>query len=157
MKKTSILFFLLFVILPSFAQDKVISLVIETQTGEQAIEFDRLRRITFSGTTVNMLKTDGSTLNYDMGDIYRITNSLNDNTSVAEIEHGGRELVSYIDADNIAVNCSAGTVVTIYGISGSHIQTARADSDNCIINIAALPKGIYLLHADGRTSKFFKK
>lgn len=154
MKRVLIIIASILFVLHTTAQEENISLVIKTDGGEHTMLFNELRRITFSGTTVQIQKHDGTAINEDMADIIYL--SAIKTTDIATPQMNGN-LVGSISSDAITVNCSAGTSVEIYNVSGSHITTRLLDADNETISIATLPKGIYLLRADGRTAKFLKR
>lgn len=141
--------------LPAISQDVRTNLVIKTNTNEQTVQFDELRRITFSGTTVQVEKFDGTTISNDMADIIYFSAKL-ESTNIVTPQNSSN-LVEYISSDEISVNSTAGATIEIYNMSGSHISTRQLDTDNGTISIATLPKGIYILRADGRTAKFLKR
>jgi len=71
--------------------------------------------------------------------------------------NGGKEFVAYISADEIAVNCEAGKEIAIYNVSGTMVLKEVQDSEGGSVSIANLPKGIYLLRANGQTVKIIKR
>ena len=153
MKKLFILLALMAMMLPAAAQHII---VLKTDNGIQAVELQKFRRITFSGTSVNIMQTDGIVATADMGDIARIY--FGDNTGINEVDfNGGKELVSYISSDEIAVNCEAGEEIAIYNVSGTMVLNEVQGSDGGSVSIANLPKGIYLLRANRQTVKIIKK
>lgn len=119
------------------------------------MQFDDLRRITFNATTVQIEKFDGSTISNDMANIIYMSATSKTTDIVAPQTSGN--LVEHISSDAIVVNCVSGAIVEIYNMSGSRIATRRLDADNGTISIATLPKGIYILRAEGRTVKFLKR
>lgn len=151
MRKIYTLILFLFASMPIMAQQ----IFIEKGTNRETIEFGNLEKITFNGTTVNILKTDGVTISASMGDIERIhfsNYSSIENTGVAK-----DELFNYISDDCIAVNCNAGEIITVYSIIGKQFICVRQKSDNGIISIAHLPKGIYIIRINDQTAKFVKR
>lgn len=141
--------------LPTIAQEARTGLVIKTGGNEQTVQFDELRRITFDGTTVQIQKHNGTTISEDMADIIYIQ-AITKSTDITAPQIS-ENLVGYISNDAITVNCAADATVEIFNISGSHIATMKLDAENGTISIATLPKGIYILRADGRTAKFLKR
>ena len=141
--------------LPAISQDVRTNLIIKTDTGEQSVQFDELRRITFSGTTVQVEKFDGTAISNDMADIIYLS-AKSETTNIVTPQNSGN-LVESISSDAISVNSTAGATIEIYNMSGSHITTRQLESENGTISIATLPKGIYILRADGRTAKFLKR
>ena len=153
MKKLFILFALMAMMLPAAAQHII---VLKTDNGIQAVELQKFRRITFSGTSVNIMQTDGIVATADMGDIARIY--FGDNTGINDVDfNGSKELVSYISSDEIAVNCEAGEEIAIYNVSGTMVLNEVQGSDGGSVSLANLPKGIYLLRANRQTVKIIKK
>lgn len=151
MKKIIPLIAAIFMATPSFSQQ----MMIEGTSENTVVELDALRRITFNGSDVNVLQTNGTTYTAPMSDISRIY--FGDFTAIEDIEITGKELITYISADEIAVNCPAGEVINIYNINGSHILQVHQQEESGSISIAQLPKGIYLLQAAGKTAKFIKR
>ena len=137
--------------LPSAAQQ----MMVEKDGAEnEVISLDKLKRITFDGKTVNIEQTDGNRSSATMGNISRIY--FGDFTSIGDIDRK-ESLVTYITDEEIAVNCTAGAVVTIYSITGTQILSTRLDTDGGRINIAGIPQGIYIIKADDRTAKFVRR
>lgn len=145
----------IFLALPAISQDARTNLIIKTNAGEQTVQFDDLRRITFNATTVQIEKFDGSTIRNDMANIIYMSATSKTTDIVAPQTSGN--LVEHISSDAIVVNCVSGAIVEIYNMSGSRIATRRLDADNGTISIATLPKSIYILRAEGRTVKFLKR
>ena len=150
MKKIYTLLVVLIASAPIMAQQ----MLVEKNTDIETIEFDKLDKITFSGTTVKISQTDGTATEASMGEISRIyfSNHSSIESAVAECE----EIISYVSSDDIAVNCCAGEIITIYNIIGKQLVCVRQKSDNGIISIASLPKGIYVIRANDQTAKFVK-
>lgn len=153
MKKLLTLFILMVATLSVSAQHII---VLKTDNGSQAVELQKFRRMTFSGTTVNIMQTDGNVASADMSDITRIY--FGDYTGIENVDfNGGKELVAYISPDEIAVNCEAGKEIAIYNVSGTMVLKEIQDSEGGRVSIANLPKGIYLLRANGQTVKIIKR
>ena len=139
--------------IPTFAQRIVLE---QSDNTKQAVDLQNFRKITFSGTMVNIARIDGTTIGTEMSDIARIY--FDDYTRINEVDfNDGKEFISYISDDAIAVNCNAGEEIAIYNVSGSIVQTTVQESDGGSISIANLPKGIYLLRANRQTVKLIKK
>ena len=130
-------------------------ILIEKGGNTETVEFNNLDKITFSGTTVKILQTDGTATDTSMGDIDRICFSNYSNIMNFGVENNC--FVSYISNDAIAVNCNAGETVTIYNIIGTELICIRQKSANGIISIAQLPKGIYIIKSNDQTAKFVKR
>ena len=130
-------------------------MVVERAGGSEVIALGELKQITFNGTIVNIEQTDGTTSSASMGDIERIY--FGDHTSIADINAQGGDLVEYLSHDDIAINSEAGSMVTVYSLTGAQLLTRRIDAQGEVISIAGLPQGIYIVKANGRTTKIIKR
>lgn len=152
MKRTyTILLLVLTFALPASAQQMLIE---KSGQENEIVSLNNLKQITFNGTTVNVEQNDGSTSSTSMADISRIY--FGDFSSIQDISSNGN-LIEYISSDEIAINCTAGTTVTIYSVTGTPILTQRIGTDGGRIGITAIPQGIYIIKANDRTSKFVKR
>lgn len=138
---------------PAFSQRIVVE---KSNNATQAVDLHNFQRITFSGSTLNILQTNGTATSTEMSDIVRIY--FDDYTRINEVNfNNGKELVAYISPDEIAVNCEAGEEIAIYNISGTMVLKERQNSEGGSISIANLPKGLYLLRAKSQTVKILKR
>lgn len=154
MKKQLFIFTFALLTLPAMSQSRI---TIEKSNGDShSILWNDFRKITFEGSKVNIVSGNAATISSEMSDIARIATSY-DNTGIDETTIGGRELLHFVSPDEVAVNCNAGEIITIYNLSGCAVSTLRQTSDCGTIGIAHLPKGVYMLQADGRTVKFLKR
>ena len=151
MKKLLFIISLLAIAVTATAQH----MVVETAGGNEVFTLENLKQITFSGTTVNIEQTDGTTSSASMGSIERIYFS--DLSSIADMPAQSGNLVEYISFDEIAINSEAGSTVVIYGLTGTQLLTRRIDTQGEAVSIAALPQGIYIVKANGRTTKIIKR
>ena len=131
-------------------------IAVEKQAGELfAMELSELKQITFNGTTVNIEDNTGTIYSASMGDIKRIY--FDDMSSIADINTQGGDLVEYLSHDDIAINSEAGSMVAVYSLTGAQLLTRRIDTQGEAISIAGLPQGIYIVKANGRTTKIIKR
>ena len=131
-------------------------IAVEKEAGDLfTMELSELKQITFNGTTVNIEQTDGTASSNAMSDINQIC--FGDYTAIGSTNENSRELVTYITADEIAVNCKAGSTVTVYSLVGTQMLNVRTTTDNGQISIAGLPKGIYIIKAEERTAKITRR
>ena len=131
-------------------------LVLEADGYENKVfALENLKQITFNGTTVNIEQTDGTTSSASMGSIERIYFS--DLSSIADMPAQSGNLVEYISFDEIAINSEAGSTVAIYSLTGAQLLSRRIDTQGEAISIAGLPQGIYIVKANGRTTKIIKR
>ncbi|MBR6691970.1 MAG: T9SS type A sorting domain-containing protein [Bacteroidaceae bacterium] len=150
-KLLSILFFAIAATLPSAAQHMMVE---KNGTENEIIRLDNLKEITFNGPTVNIEQSNGTKSSTAMENISRIY--FGDFSSIDGIEDK-EALVEYLSSDGIAVNCPAGTTVTIYSVTGIQVMTARQDTDGGEISIAGLTQGIYIIKANERTAKIVRR
>ncbi|MBR5594097.1 MAG: T9SS type A sorting domain-containing protein [Bacteroidaceae bacterium] len=131
-------------------------LVVEkTGVDNEIVTLDNLKQITFDGITVNIEQNDGTKNSTTMGNINRIYFS--DLSSIADIQQQDDNLVEYLSADEIAINADAGSAVSIYSLTGASLLTKRINAQGSAISIANLPKGIYIVKANERTTKIIKR
>ena len=130
MKKIYILLLFIVTGLPSMAQQ----ILIEKGGNTETVEFNNLDKITFSGTTVKILQTNGTETSASMGEIERI--HFSNYNSIDEIGVQKDNIFNYISNDYIAINCNAGDIVRIYNIIGNQLMCVRQKSANSIISIA---------------------
>ena len=151
MKKVYILLLFLVLCLPGMAQQ----ILIEKGGNTETVEFENLDKITFSGTTVKILQTNGTEISTSMGEIERI--HFSNYSRIDEIGVQKENIFNYISNDCIAINCNAGDIVRIYNIIGNQLLCVRQKSANGIISIANLPQGIYIIKINDQTAKFVKR
>ena len=130
-------------------------MVVETASGNEVFTLENLKQITFNGTTVNIEQSNGAKSSASMGDIKRIY--FDDMSSIADINAQGGDLVEYLSHDDIAINSEAGSMVTVYSLTGAQLLTRRIDTQGEAISIAGLPQGIYIVKANERTTKIIKR
>ncbi len=153
MKRLFTLIILMVAMLPAFSQRIVVE---KNNNATQAVDLHNFQRITFNGSVLNILQTNGTATSTEMSDIVRIY--FDDYTRINEVDfNDGKELVAYISPDEIAVNCEAGEEIAIYNISGTLVLKERQDSEGGSISITNLPKGLYLLRANSQTVKILKR
>lgn len=121
----------------------------------EVVELGNLKRITFSGTTVNVEQTNGTVSSASMGEINRIY--FGDFTAIDDVRPQNRELVTYVTREDIAINSPAGTAVTIFDVIGAQVISIRLRSEGEVISISQLPKGIYIVKANDRTAKILRR
>ena len=151
MKKIYILLLFLVLSLPGTAQQIFIDKADNTET----VEFNNLDKITFSGTTVKILQTNGTEISASMGEIERI--HFSNYSSIDEVGVRKENIFNYISNDCIEINSNAGDIVRIYNIIGNQLMCVRQKSANSIISIANLPQGIYIIKINDQTAKFVKR
>lgn len=126
-----------------------------TDSNSQVMKLEDLKQITFDGTTVNIEQTNGTKSSASMGNIGRIY--FGDLSSIADMPAHSKNLVEYLTTDEIAINSEAGSMVTIYNLTGAQLLTRQIDAEGEAVSIAGLPQGIYIVKANGRTTKIIKR
>lgn len=130
-------------------------MVVETASGNEVFTLENLKQITFDGTTVNIEQSDGTKSSASMGDIERIYFSAP--SSIADINAQDNNLVEYLAHDEIAINSEGGSTVAIYSLTGTQLLTRRIGAQGETVSITSLPQGIYIVKANGRTTKIIKR
>ena len=145
MKKLIIFFTFALLTISAMSQSQI---TIEKVSGDtQTMLWENFRKITFDGSKVNILSNKGESISNQMADIMRITTTLVETGIETPAENCG--LLNFVSSNEIAVNCQAGELVCVYSISGSIVLSQRLSNDNGCINVAHLPKGVYLLQSCG--------
>ena len=152
MKRLFIILGILVMTLPVAAQHMLIE---KSDSNSEIVSLEKLKQITFSGTTVNVELTDGTKSSTGMSDIYVIT--FGDYTTIGQIRPEGGKHVAYISSDEIAIDGKAGSHVTIYNATGTQVLNTCLSADYGHISIANLPKGIYIVKCNERTAKIVKR
>ena len=152
MKK--ILFIISFISLAATATAQHL-MVEKTGYENEIITLANLKQITFNGTTVKIEQNDGTESQVAMGDVSRIY--FGDLSSISKIGHQEGSLVEYLSFDEIAINSDAGSLVTIYNLTGAQMICRRIDTEGEAISIASLPQGIYIVKANEKTTKIIKR
>ena len=131
-------------------------MVVERDGQENKVfSLESLKQITFDGTIVNMELNDGTKSSTSMGNIKRIYFS--DLSSIVKMPAQSENFVVYLSTDEIAINSEACSTVVIYGLTGTQLLTRRIDTQGEAVSIADLPQGIYIVKANGRTTKIIKR
>ena len=152
MKKLLFLISFIAMTTASTAQHMVVEMA---DSNSRVVQLENLKQITFDGTTVNIEQTDGTKSCASMSDIERIYFS--DLSSIADINAQSGNLVEYLSNDEIAIHSEGGSTVTIYSLTGTQMLTRRINAQGEAISIAGLPQGIYIVKANGHTTKIIKR
>jgi hypothetical protein len=152
MKRLFTILFILALALPAAVQHMLIE---KEGSNNEIVSIDNLKRITFNGTIVVVELNDGTKSSNKMSVISSI--SFGDHTSIGVINPDKDELATYISNDEIAINCKAGSLVTIYNMTGTQVLCIRLDLEYGKINIASLPKGIYIVKVNTKTIKIARR
>lgn len=152
MKKILTMLLLFSASLPGMAQHMLIE---KHNNNNEVIELENLKEITFSGITVNIEQKDGTKSSNTMSAISSI--SFGDYTAIEQVKPNRGELVTYVTADEIAINGKVGDAIIIFNVVGTQILSAHLDAECGKISIANLPKGIYIIKVGNRTAKIVKR
>ncbi len=152
MKKLFTILLILASALPVTAQQMLIE---KEGSNNEIVNLGNLKQITFNGNTVTVEQNDGTKSDNAMSAISRI--SFGNYTTIGKTIPCSDALVTYITSDEIAVNCEAGSPVTIYNVVGNQVLCTRLNADYATISIANLPKGIYIVKANDRSAKIIRR
>ena len=127
---------------------------IESNESSTAVNFNDFERITFDGPVVTVSKADGTSENYNMGDITRIHFGYY-NTSVSD--NIQTNALRYLSSNDIEINGSCGTMVYIYDMTGTLLFSTHLKEDRTVINLSQYPKGIYIVRTEEQTFKVVRR
>ena len=139
------------------AGDKV---TVVTTTGAKAYDISTVERINVGGDALSVVCSDGNSTTYAFDEVTRIVIS-GDATAISEVSaDDNAQLTLSVAADGtwMRVNGWDNTQTTALSIFTTNGQTALClDSwHGGVVDIAALPHGIYVVKAGQHTAKFRK-
>jgi hypothetical protein len=138
------------------------SLVVQTKSGsESAHPLSGVQRITFSGTSMNVVKKDATQTDYTTANVQKLLFGLRSTTDLAPAPLSESSLSVYPNpATNLLFvkGVKAASSVVVYNISGV-AQTVSSNylNDGLQLNVSALPQGLYILQVNNQTVKFQKQ
>ena len=150
MKRFLVTLSLALLLLPAMAQ----SMYIDSKEKSTTVDFSNFEKITFNGTTVTILQSNGTASDYSMGDIERIhfgyyQSGISDNIQEEAIRH--------ISNEEIYINANCGTMVYLYDITGTQLYSTRIKGNSTVISLFQYPGGIYIARVGEETYKIVKR
>ena len=150
MKRFFIMLSFALLFIPAMAQE----MYIDNAGKSSVIKLSDFEKMTFDGSTVTVSQADGTSSDYDMGDITRIHFGYYQTGISANIHE---EAVRYISPEEIEINASCGTPVYIYDITGTQLSCTRLKAHSTVISLSQYPKGIYIIRAGEETFKVVRR
>ena len=135
---------------PAMAQE----MHIESNGNNTVVNFNDFEKMTFEGAVVTVAKTDGTSENYNMGDITRIHFGYYNTAISDQIQ---TDAIRYISSCEVEIYGGYGTMVHVYDMTGTQILGARLKEERIVINLSQYPKGIYIVRTEGRTFKVVRR
>ena len=136
------------------------SLIIRMHDGTQAGSIvSSLDKITFSGSTMIVKKTDTTLSSYLLSDIQRMTFGIY--SDISTVKADPNELTIYPNPATkyiLLKNAPEGVLtIVVYGLDGIELIHKKLMSGMQQIDISDLAKGLYLLKVNEKTFKFRKQ
>ena len=161
MKKRQILTSILFCGALFAQAADVQSLVVQPKTGSEAVTaLSEVQRITFSSTSITVVKKDVTQSNYTLSTVQKILFGLRSTTTdITKVEAPSVKAYPNPTTNILFVegvsNIESLRLFSLAGIelSVSHTQLA----EGLQLNVSALPQGFYLLQVNNQTIKFQKQ
>lgn len=128
------------------------SMVVRFVSGEQVIlSLDERPVITFDDETVNV-----EDRNYAFEDVLGYYFDLND-TGIGELVVSNQTII-FGDGHIEIENCDSNDKIAIFSIAGQDVDVRQIYSGGTItLDITTMEKGVYVLHINSRSVKFYKK
>ena len=148
-------FFLIFLSAMCFNTLKAQKLIIHQKDGSTTNGVLAGSKITFSGSNFTFATTTSST-QFAMSDVSKITfdnsSSINQSSSSSNLSVYPNPAKDFIQISGISTQ----TLVQIYRIDGVLVFSQSVES-GAPIEVTSFSSGVYIVKANGQTSKFIKK
>lgn len=72
------------------------------------------------------------------------------------IDHADAEATIAVQGDMLCVSAEGGSL-SVYSVNGAKVLSAALSKGMNVFSLAALDKGVYLLHVNGKSVKFLKR
>lgn len=134
--------------------------VLKNKNGTENIkELSDLQRITFNGSTLNLVSKNESSTPFAISQIQKILFEKRANSSIEEVL-SAKSIFIYpnpvqdiLFVEGLEIN----TTVRIFDMNGTLVRNEMVDQARLQLNVSDLPKGIYLLQTENQTVRFIKK
>lgn len=133
------------------------AIVIKGSTGESAYEINKVKNITFEGTTMKV-DTGEATTSYDVLSLSGITFDFSGIPSgIDGISVGGDEVTLSMNGGVLTATAPDGIAVNlaVYSINGVTVRKASAMAQ-VDIDLNELPKGVYIIKANNKTFSYMR-
>ncbi len=153
-------FFLWLLFFLSYGAISSQNLIVQQINGtENTMSLSAIRKLVFSGNSIQIRNFSGSTTDFQLADVRKIFFS-NTSSSEDQIVNETKKPVIYPNPAtlelNIIVNDPNVNYIEIYNFQGRKIKTEIVNDELERIDISDLQSGIYLLKAGLQTTKFVK-
>lgn len=162
MKKQFILFTLLLTALVAHAQIVPPALYIQAKDGTSAGNYflEDIRNITFSeGNMVVTVKDDAYPLNAGTASyaLANINGIYFDYKTYGIVQQQAEDFFVWSPvSSDLTVHCAAGTAIRVYASDGLQALTVIQTVAQSPVNLSALPRGLYVVEAAGKTLKIVR-
>jgi len=137
-------------------------LVVQTKDGSKnEITLSAVRRITFSGTTMTVVKKDATQNDYEYSNVEKLFFALRSasTTDIASIEDPTVKVYPNPTTDILFVEgIKSVENLRLYTLTGNQLTVSYTLLNNGLqLNVSALPQGFYLLQVNNQTIKIQKQ
>ena len=144
MKKVFSCFLILLLALPVFAADII---YVRQNSGDTQLSISSIKEITFPSGSVVVTMTDGSTKTYSSSIFVSLRFNGNATVGIDGVEDGANGIVY----DGVVVKAPP-EGISIYSTDGRLVLSTEESE----LNVSSLANGIYIVKANGLTSKIVK-
>lgn len=136
------------------------NLIVQQINGtENTMSLSAIRKLVFSGNSIQIRNFSGSTIDFQLADVRKIFFS-NSSSSEDQIVNENEKLVIYPNPATLELNILIYdpnvNYIEIYNFQGRKIKTEIVNDELERIDISDLQSGIYLLKEGLQTTKFVK-
>jgi hypothetical protein len=141
----------------TYAQDGII---VTEDSGKSSISFASVYKLNFENETMTVISPSGDEVqSFSLAATHSIVfgkvniSSLNDQSMRPLVRVFPTTTSDLLYVDNATLN----TYVSVYSIAGTKVIDAKIIDSQQVVNVSALPTGIYILKTGGSTFKFNKQ
>ncbi|MBQ3605565.1 MAG: T9SS type A sorting domain-containing protein [Muribaculaceae bacterium] len=144
MKKVFSFFLIMLLCLPVFAADII---YVRQKSGDTLLSISNIKEITFPSGSVVVSMTDGSSKTYSSSNFVSLRFNGNATVGIDGVEDGANGIVY----DGVVVKAPQ-EGISIYSTDGRLVLSTEESE----LNVSSLANGIYIVKANGLTSKIVK-
>lgn len=138
------------------------SLVVQLKSGSEIVSaLSTVQRITFSGTTMTVLKKDATQTNYTINTVQKLLFDLRSATAIKETTSILNNVKAYPNPTTDIIFVEGIKTVEnlrLYTLAGNQLTVSHSLLNNVLqLNVSALPKGFYILQVNNQTIKIQKQ
>ncbi|MBO4445293.1 MAG: T9SS type A sorting domain-containing protein [Bacteroidaceae bacterium] len=128
--------------------------VTQTSGTETALPLSGISKIKFDSGNMIAVMTSGEDQTYALSSVRALT--FQEGTYVAPLPVAEPSFSYSPASHSLTLSGKAGSVVNVYSISGQRVLTTVQTISEQTIDLSQLPRGIYVVEAEGKSSKFVR-